>query len=49
MILKDIMIDEIERIVKIGFETAMKRNKKLTSVDKANILESSRLWRSVVE
>lgn len=42
-------VSEIERIVKIGFETAMKRNKKLTSVDKANILESSRLWRSVVE
>ena len=42
-------IKEIERIVRIGFDTAMKRNKKLTSVDKANILESSRLWRSVVE
>ena len=42
-------INEIKRIVKIGFETAMKRNKKLTSVDKANILESSRLWRSVFE
>ena len=42
-------IEEIERIVKIGFDTAMKRNKKLTSVDKANILESSRLWRGVVE
>ena len=42
-------VKEIERIVKISFDTAMKRNKKLTSVDKANILESSRLWRSVVE
>jgi len=42
-------VEEIERIIKIGFDTAMKRNKKLTSVDKANILESSRLWRSVVE
>ena len=42
-------VEEIERIVKIGFDTTMKRNKKLTSVDKANILESSRLWRSVVE
>ncbi|MBC2478021.1 3-isopropylmalate dehydrogenase, partial [Clostridium beijerinckii] len=41
-------VKEITRIAKIGFETAMKRNKKLTSVDKANILESSRLWRSVV-
>ncbi|MEG1287282.1 MAG: 3-isopropylmalate dehydrogenase [Clostridium sp.] len=42
-------INEVKRIVKIGFETAMKREKKLTSVDKANILESSRLWRSVVD
>ncbi|SFC83266.1 3-isopropylmalate dehydrogenase [Clostridium uliginosum] len=41
-------VNEITRIAKIGFETAMKRKKKLTSVDKANILESSRLWRSVV-
>jgi len=40
---------EIKRIVKIGFETAMKRNKKLTCVDKANILESSRLWRTVID
>ena len=40
---------EIERIVRIGFETAMKRRKKLTSVDKANVLDTSRLWRSVVE
>lgn len=39
---------EIERIAKIGFETAMKRNKKMTLVDKANILESSRLWRETV-
>ena len=42
-------VEEIERIVRIGYETAMKRDKRLTSVDKANILESSRLWRSVVE
>lgn len=41
--------EEIERIVRLGFETAMKRSKKLTSVDKANVLESSRVWRSVVE
>ncbi|MFV9511492.1 3-isopropylmalate dehydrogenase [Tepidibacillus sp. LV47] len=41
--------DEIERIVRLGFETAMKRRKKLTSVDKANVLESSRVWRKVVE
>ncbi len=41
-------VREVERIAKIGFETAMKRNKKLCSVDKANVLESSRLWREVV-
>lgn len=40
---------EVERIARIGFDMAMKRNKKLTSVDKANVLETSRLWRSVVE
>ena len=39
---------EIERIAKVAFETARKRNKKLTSIDKANVLESSRLWRRVV-
>jgi 3-isopropylmalate dehydrogenase len=39
---------EVRRIAIVGFETAMKRNKKLMSVDKANILESSRLWRKVV-
>lgn len=39
---------EIERIVVVGFEMASKRNKKLTSVDKANVLESSRLWREIV-
>lgn len=42
-------VEEVERIVIKGFEIAMKRNKRLTSVDKANILESSRLWRSVVD
>lgn len=42
-------ISEVERIVKKAFEIAMVRNKKLTSVDKANILNSSQLWRSVVE
>lgn len=41
-------VSEIKRIVKIGFETALKREKRLTCVDKANILESSRLWRKVV-
>ncbi len=39
---------EIERIVKVAFETARKRNKKLTSIDKANVLETSRLWRKIV-
>lgn len=39
---------EIKRIAKIGFDMAMKRNKGLTSVDKSNVLESSRLWRKIV-
>jgi len=38
---------EIERIVRVGFELAQGRRKKLISVDKANVLESSRLWRQV--
>lgn len=38
---------EIERIVRVGFELARGRRKKLLSVDKANVLESSRLWRQV--
>lgn len=38
---------EVERIVRVGFELARKRRKKLTSVDKANVLMSSRLWRQV--
>ena len=38
---------EIERIGRIGFETARKRQKKLTCVDKANVLDTSRLWRAV--
>ncbi len=38
---------EIERIVRVGFEIAMTRKKKLISVDKANVLQSSRLWRQV--
>lgn len=39
---------EIERIGRIGFETARKRRHKLTSVDKANVLDTSRLWRAVM-
>jgi 3-isopropylmalate dehydrogenase len=38
---------EIARLVKVGFELARSRRKKLTSVDKANVLESSRLWRQI--
>lgn len=41
-------VDEVERIARVAFDLAMKRNKKLTSVDKANVLESSRLWRETV-
>lgn len=39
---------EIERIARVAFETARKRNKKVTSIDKANVLETSRLWRKTV-
>ena len=39
---------EIRRIARVAFDLAMKRNKKVTSVDKANVLESSRLWRRTV-
>ena len=39
---------EIERIGRVAFDTAMKRGKKLASVDKANVLETSRLWRKVM-
>ena len=39
---------EIRRIAKVGFEAARKRSKRLCSVDKANVLETSQLWREVV-
>lgn len=40
---------EVKRIAHIAFDMAMKRRKKVTSIDKANVLDSSRLWRRVVE
>lgn len=40
--------EEIRRIGRIGFETAQKRNKKLCSVEKSNVLDSSRLWKKVM-
>lgn len=42
-------VPEIERIAKTAFEMAQKRGKKLCSVDKANVLDSSRLWRKTME
>lgn len=39
---------EIRRIARVAFETARKRSKRVTSVDKANVLDSSRLWRKTV-
>ncbi len=42
-------VPEIERVVRVAGEAAMKRGKKVTSVDKANVLEVSRLWREVAE
>lgn len=41
-------VEEVRRIGKIAFETAMLRNKRVVSVDKANVLESSRLWRKTM-
>lgn len=41
-------VTEIERIARVAFETAMKRRKNVVSIDKANVLESSRLWRETV-
>ena len=40
---------EVERILKLSFEYALRRRRKLTVVDKANVLESSRLWRQVAQ
>ena len=40
--------EEIRRIAKVGFETAMKRKKRVCSIDKSNVLETSRLWREIV-
>ena len=41
-------VGEVERIGRVAFDAAMKRGKKLTSIDKANVLESSRLWRETM-
>lgn len=41
--------DEIQRIAKVAFELALNRNKKLTSVDKENVLASSKLWRQTID
>lgn len=41
-------VTEVERIARVAFETAMKRRKSVVSIDKANVLESSRLWRETV-
>lgn len=41
-------VTEIERIGRVAFETAMKRSKRLCSIDKANVLETSRLWRKIM-
>lgn len=41
--------EEVERLAKLGFEMALQRSKKLCCVDKANVLETSRLWRQTVQ
>jgi 3-isopropylmalate dehydrogenase len=41
-------VEEIERVARVAFEAALKRRRKLTSVDKANVLETSQLWRQTV-
>lgn len=45
---KQYSVGEVERIGKVAFEMAQKRGKKVTSVDKANVLESSRVWRETM-
>src|ERR1700748_2058867 len=42
-------VDEVTRVAKVAFELAQKRKKKVTSVDKANVLEVSQLWRATVD
>lgn len=42
-------VPEVERIARVAFDMARKRNRRLCSVDKANVLDSSRLWRSVID
>ena len=41
--------EEMQRIIKLAFELASQRTKKVTSIDKANVLESSRMWRETAE
>src|SRR4029434_2119592 len=41
-------VDEVERVARVAFESARKRRSKVTSVDKANVLETSQLWRQTV-
>ncbi|MCZ6472424.1 MAG: 3-isopropylmalate dehydrogenase [SAR324 cluster bacterium] len=43
------MEDEVERIIRVGFDMAGKRRNKLTSVDKSNVLDVSKMWRSIAE